>query len=135
MLLVAELIVLLYCPAFIFALPEAITINITEEIEKEEAHDQELEMTHGSDYQPQTNETETSARQDETSSVIPDVRLVIPVDDTSPITWQVVLQNCANKLPGFQLSFNVKLVCLSYLVVPFLLYIDLLLKITLKVTT
>lgn len=132
-LLVAAFVILLYCPAFPFALPEAIVMNITEEIEKEKnVGCEELQMTHRSDSNLQTNENETSVRQDEASSVIPDGRRVIPVDDTSPITCPVLLQICANKLPGFQLSFNVKLVFLSYFVVPFFLYIDLLLSLILK---
>lgn len=139
-LLVAAFIILFYCPAFPFALPEEIVMNIADEIKKEkEANDldsrEERGTTHGSDSSLLQNENETTVRQDDVPSVIPgekDDKLAIPVDDTSPITCSVLLQKCATKLPGFQLSFNIKLVFLSYFVVPFVLYIVLLLTLALK---
>ena len=139
-LLVAASIILFYCPAFPFALPEEFFMNIADEIKKErEASDHESredrETTHGTDYSPLQNENETLGRQDDAPSAIPDEKddnLAIPVDDTSPITCSVLLRNCATKLPGFQLSFNIKLVFLSYFVVPIFLYIIILLTLALK---
>lgn len=140
-LLVATLIMLFYCPAFPFAFPEEIFMNIAGEIKKEKEasdHDsrEEREATHGTDSSPRQNENETSVRKDDAPSAIPDEKaddnLALPVDDTSPITCSVLLQKCATKLPGFQLSFNIKLVFLSYFVVPIFLYIIIFLTLALK---
>ena len=140
-LFVAASIILFYCPVFPFAFPEEIFMNIADEIKKEKEgsdHEgrEERETTHGTDSSPRQNENETSVRQDDTPSAIPnekaDDHLAIPVDDKSPITCSVLLQKCATKLPGFQLSFNIKLVFLSYFVVPIFLYVIILLTLALK---
>lgn len=137
---VAAFIVLLYCPAFPFALPEEIAINIVDEMIKEKEasdHDSrgERETSQGSNSSLQQNEDNTSVNQDDAPSAMQDEtedKLAIPVDNTSPITCSVLLQKCAAKLPGFQLSFNIKLVFLSYFVVPVFLYIIILLTLALK---
>ena len=139
-LLVAAFIVLFYCPTFPFALPEEIAMNIVDEMIKEEEasdHDSrgERETSQGSDSSPRQNEDNTLVNQDEAPSAMQDEtedKLAIPVDNTSPITCSILLQKCAAKLPGFQLSFNIKLVFLAYFVVPVFLYIIILLTLALK---
>ena len=125
-------VMLVYCPAFLLALPDCI-FNLRNELHKEDCN---WRPTSGDQDESITNHTrngyDTIGENEQEPEGGHESTELIPIDDASPITCSTLLLAFVYRLPKLRLSFTMKLAIFLFCIVPFTFYVQLGVYLTFK---
>ena len=128
-----SVVMFLYCPAFLLALPDWF-FNLRNELDKE---DYNWRLSRSGDQDDSIanhtrNGYEAIGENEQGPEDGHERTKLIPVDDASPITCSTLLVAYVHQLPKLRLSFTMKLAIFLFCIAPSILYVKLGVYLTLK---